>query len=399
MHQDDFSRFVGQTSPHPLGIEIVRASGYYLYTPEGKKLLDMTSGVGVTAVGHCEKYVLEKTLEQMSLYMHVMVYGEFIQKAQTELAKKLASLLPPSLSVTYFTNSGAEAVEGALKLAMTLTGKSHFVAFEGSYHGDTLSTLSLCGVEEYRKPFSSWMRDVTFLPYDDIGALERITSDVAGVIIEPVQAETGIRIPTQKFLQTLREKTKKSGAFLIFDEVQTGLGRTGKWFAFQHFGVVPDVLILAKALGGGLPLGAFCSSLENMRAFSEKVPFGHISTTGGNPVSCAAGLATLRTLARKRALLSVSKNSPWLLSSLREFSRKFPFIQKVRGIGYLLALELDSDERAKKVAHLCLQMGLLTTPFLFHTHALRLYPALTMPRPLLENALSILNKALFLARE
>ncbi len=360
-------------------------------------MLDMTSGVAVMNAGQGVRTVIEAVSEQVSRFAHTMVYGEFVLSPQVQLAKKLASLLPPSLSVTYFTNSGAEAVEGAMKLAMHATSRSKFVAFEGAYHGDTLSALSLCGIEEYRKPFSAWMQKVEFLPYDETSALKRITEDVAGVIIEPVQGEAGIRVPSANFLKALREKTRKTGALLLFDEVQTGLGRTGKWFAFEHFGIVPDVLILAKALGGGLPLGAFCSSLERMRKFTRDIPFAHISTTGGNPVSCAAGLASLRYLIRKKTLLTVQKNAPWFLASLRQIAKDFPDIRSVHGMGYLVGVEFASPEQAKKVADWCLQLGLLVIPFLFQIHSLRFYPALTMSRTLLRTALEIFRKALALS--
>ncbi|HKV53282.1 MAG TPA: aminotransferase class III-fold pyridoxal phosphate-dependent enzyme, partial [Candidatus Binataceae bacterium] len=278
--RDHFLRHLAQTSEAPIGLEIERAEGCWLYTSDGRRYLDLIAGIGVSALGHGHPLVMEAIERQLRRHLHVMVYGEYVIESQAMLAARLASLLPASLDRVYFTNSGAEAIEGALKTARKYTGRGAFVAFEGAYHGDTLGALALAGNEAFRAPFGELPGPVTHLPYGDGGALTAIDKRVAAVVVEPVQAEGGVRIPGREFMERLRARCSETGALLIFDEVLTGMGRIGKLFALEHFGVTPDIVVLAKALGGGLPLGAFCASDAILSTLSRNPPLGHITTFG-----------------------------------------------------------------------------------------------------------------------
>ena len=287
--QDPFERFVAQTSDAPIGLEIQRAEGPFLFTVDGRRIIDFISGIAVSSLGHGHPAVIEAVHRQVDRHLHVMVYGEFVQAPQVRLAAMLAEILPEQLQVTYFTNSGTEAVEGALKLAKKSTGRRNLVAFERSYHGDTHGSLSVTGRDVYRRPFEPLLPGVTFLPFDDVEALSAIDDSIAAVIAEPIQGEGGIRVPSREWMQALRKQTNSTGSLLILDEIQTGMGRTGSLFAFEQSGVVPDVLCLAKAFGGGMPLGAFVSSAETMAVLKTDPPLSHVTTFGGHPVSCAAG--------------------------------------------------------------------------------------------------------------
>jgi acetylornithine/succinyldiaminopimelate/putrescine aminotransferase len=296
----DFLRYVCQTSPAPLGIVIDHARGASIWDADGREYLDLLSGMGVANVGHAHPEVVAAIAAQAAQYLHVMVYGEAVQRPQVALARRLAELAPGDLSVCYFANSGTEAIEGALKLARKYTGRSCFIAFHGGYHGDTLGALSLCDNALYRRSFEPLLGDVAFLPFGDVAALARIDGSVAAVIVEPIQGEGGVRVPPDDFLPAVRARCDAVGALLVCDEVMTGLGRTGAWFACQHWGVCPDVLVLAKALGGGLPLGAFLSRPAIMQTLSHDPPLAHVTTFGGHPLSCAAGLAALELAAREQ---------------------------------------------------------------------------------------------------
>ncbi len=295
-----FRRFLAQTSDSPIGLEIARAEGCWLYAPDGRRYLDFIAGIGVSALGHGHPAVLNAIDAQMRRHLHVMVYGEYVIEAQVALAPRLAGLLPPELDRVYFTNSGAEAIEGALKAARKFTGRPGFVAFDGAYHGDTMGALALVGKRRVSRALRAAAGPVRHLPYDDPAALEEIGASVAAVVIEPVQAEGGVRIPREDFIRALRRRCDRVGALLIFDEVLTGFGRTGRLFALEHFGVVPDLIVLAKALGGGLPLGAFCGRTEVLETLAHDPPLGHITTFGGHPLSCAAGLASLEVIVAGR---------------------------------------------------------------------------------------------------
>ncbi|HWP65370.1 MAG TPA: aspartate aminotransferase family protein, partial [Candidatus Limnocylindria bacterium] len=293
-----FLRHVCQTSDAPLGIDVVRAAGATVWDRSGRAYLDLLAGMGVANVGHAHPEVVAAVRAQAEQYLHVMVYGEFVQAPQVRLAARLASLLPASLGVVYFTNSGAEAIEGALKTARKHTGRRRFVAFEGGFHGDTWGALSIGGTPLYRAPFEPLLPHTRLVPFGETAALDAIDRDTAAVVIEPVQAEGGVRMPPPGFLAALRRRCSEVGALLVFDEVVTAFGRTGSLFAFEQAGAVPDLLVLAKALGGGLPLGAFVGSAEVMRTLSHDPPLAHVTTFGGHPLSCAAGLAALEVLLR-----------------------------------------------------------------------------------------------------
>ncbi|MGE0821880.1 MAG: aspartate aminotransferase family protein, partial [Candidatus Binatia bacterium] len=291
--RDAFLQHVCQTSPEPMGIEVARAHGCTVVDKNGKEYLDLLSGIGVASIGHTHPAVVRAIKEQSERYLHTMVYGEYIQEPQVRLAQRLAEVAPPPLSVTYFTNSGTEAIEGALKTARKHTGRSRFVSFLGSFHGDTFGSLSVGGNPLYREPFEPLLPTVAFLPFNDLEALKQIDETVAAVIIEPIQGEGGVRIPDDAYLPALRHRCREVGALLIFDEVITGFGRTGKLFASEHWQVTPDIMVLAKALGGGMPLGAFVSTPDIMATLAHDPPLAHVTTFGGHPVCCAAGLASL----------------------------------------------------------------------------------------------------------
>src|SRR5438067_8287412 len=313
-----FRRHLRQTSESPMGLMVERAHGSRIFTQDGREFLDFMSGICVANLGHTHPEVVAVVQRQAAEYLHVMVYGEYVLPVQVELAARLARLAPDPLDTVYFTNSGTEANEGALKLAKKWTGRRRLVAFEGSFHGDSHGSLSVTGREVYRRPFQPLLPEVEFLPFDDVQSLERIDESVAAVITEPIQGEGGIRVPGDEFLPALRRRCTEVGALLIFDEVQTGMGRTGAMFALQHWGVVPDILVLAKALGAGLPLGAFIGAAETMRTLSVDPPLSHVTTFGGTPVCCAAALAGLEVMEREDPPLRAASTGETLRKALRE---------------------------------------------------------------------------------
>ncbi|MFN3422559.1 MAG: aspartate aminotransferase family protein, partial [Armatimonadota bacterium] len=305
-----FLRYLAQTSNEPMGVVVERAEGCWIYSKDGRRYLDFISGIAVTNIGHRHPDVVKAIHEQVERYLHAMVYGEFVQDVQVLLAEELVTVVQDAYKRAggqesdwglqyYPTNSGTEANEGALKLARKFTGRKRFVAFQNSFHGDTMGSLSVTGREVYRQPFQPLLADVEFLPFGDVNSLERIDEKVAAVICEPIQGEAGIIVPPDDFLPALRKRCDEVGALLILDEVQTGFGRTGKWFAFEHWNIVPDILTVGKALGGGMPLGGFLARREVMRAFSENPPLCHVTTFGGHPVNCAAALAALKVMKRE----------------------------------------------------------------------------------------------------
>ena len=366
-----FLQHLGQTSLAPMMLEIERAEGIYMYGPHGGKYIDLISGVSVSNTGHGHPRVIEAVKTQVDLYMHLMVYGEFIQNPQVKYAEQLTGLLPSSLNSVYFVNSGSEAVEGALKLAKRYTGKSRIISFRNSYHGSTHGALSIQGSEIYRNAFRPLLPDTFQIDFNDEAALTAITKNTACVIIEPVQGEAGIIFPENDFLQKLRDKCNSTGALLIFDEIQTGFGRLGQMFAFQRFGVVPDILLLAKALGGGMPLGAFIASREIMSAFVSNPSLGHITTFGGHPVCCAAGLAALNVIIDEK--LAESANSKCALFKKELFHR---LISEIRGEGLLLAVILNDPSVIPYVIAHAPEHGLVLDYFLFCDNAFRIAPPL-----------------------
>ena len=366
-----FLQHLGQTSLAPMMLEIERAEGIYMYGPHGEKYIDLISGVSVSNTGHGHPRVIEAVKTQVDLYMHLMVYGEFIQSPQVKYAERLTGLLPSSLNSVYFVNSGSEAVEGALKLAKRYTGKSRIISFRNSYHGSTHGALSIQGSEIYRNAFRPLLPDTFQIDFNDEAALTAITKNTACVIVEPVQGEAGIIYPENDFLQKLRDKCNSTGTLLIFDEIQTGFGRLGQMFAFQRFGVVPDILLLAKALGGGMPLGAFIASREIMSAFVSNPSLGHITTFGGHPVCCAAGLAALNVIIDEK--LAESANSKCALFKKELFHR---LISEIRGEGLLLAVILNDPSVIPYVIAHAPEHGLVLDYFLFCDNAFRIAPPL-----------------------
>jgi acetylornithine/N-succinyldiaminopimelate aminotransferase len=366
-----FLQHIAQTSDLPYLLEISRADGIYLFDTDGKPYIDLISGVSVSNLGHRHPEVVRAVKDQLDRYMHLMVYGEYIQSPQVKLAALLNEILPPELDCTYFVNSGSEAVEGALKLARRYTGRFKTVAFKKGYHGSTGGALSVMGDESFKNAFRPLMPGTTFLDFNDFGGLDQIDLQTACVIVEPIQGEGGIILPRDGFLQEIRDRCKKAGALLIFDEIQTGIGRTGSMFAFEHWETIPDILLLAKAFGGGMPLGGFISTAEIMSVFRTNPVLGHITTFGGHPVSCAAGLASLEVMIREGLIEGVGEKEKIFRDHLEH-----PAIKEVRGMGLFLAVELGSAEKVHKLISLAKDDGLITDWFIFHDTAFRIAPPL-----------------------
>lgn len=385
-----FLQAVAQTSPAPLLLEIERAEGVYLHGADGKKYIDLIAGISVSNVGHSHPAVVLAVQQQAQQYMHLMVYGEFVESPQVQYAKALTEVLPATLNNVYFTNSGAEATEGAMKLAKRLTGRTRMVAFKHSYHGSTQGALSIMGDESFKSAFRPLLPDVLLLEYGNEAELEKITCRCAAVFAEPVQAESGVTVPSAAFLKKLRAKCDETGALLVFDEAQTAFGRTGKLFAFEHHGVVPDMLLLAKALGGGMPLGAFISSRERMQALTHQPVLGHITTFGGHPVCCAAGLAAFKVLQQQVNLNEVEDKGLLFEQQLN----KAKGIRKITRSGLMIAIHFDTFEHNKRVIDRCIENGVLTDWFLFAPHCLRIAPPLTISTEQIETACSILTDAI-----
>lgn len=392
---DDFCLFLCPTSAEPLGLVIDRAKGCLLRTLDGRTILDFISGIAVSNVGHSCPEVLQAVAAQAARHLHVMVYGEVVQEAQVALARRLAEIAPGDLSSTFFCNSGAEAIEGALKLCRKATGRTRIISFAGGYHGDTLGALSISGEPRYQKPFEPLVPDVHILPFDRLDALEDVDERVAGVVVEPIQAEAGIRVPSPDFLAAVSARCREVGALLVLDEVQTGIGRTGRWFASEHWGVVPDCLVLAKAVGGGMPLGAFIGRPELMRTLATDPPFAHVTTFGGHPVSCAAGLAALRFIERQRLL----EHAEQMGSYLRNILLPLDGVKEVRGIGLLLGVVLEEASLVRAVLRLALERGLLVGDFLNAEGVIRIAPPLIVTRELCDRAVEVLAESLKVARK
>lgn len=384
-----FLRHIGQTSPAPLALEIVKADCCTLYDAEGKEYIDLIGGISVANIGHRHPKVIEAIQKQLDAYLHIMVYGEFVEAPQVQYAKLLTGHLPASLNAVYFTNSGAEAVEGAMKLAKRITNRTQIIAFNNSYHGSTQGALSVMGDEYWRNAFRPLLPDVLHLEYNSVKSLDAITEQTACVIAETVQAEAGIIVPEKKWIQALRKKCTETGTLLILDEIQTGFGRTGKLWGFENFDIVPDVLLLGKALGGGMPLGAFIADKKLMDAFTDNPVLGHITTFGGHPVSCAAGMAALEALLEEKWIDTV-KSQEELFQSLLVH----PKIKAVRSFGLWMAIEFDSFETNKRVIDACIADGLLTDWFLFASNCLRISPPLIISEGQVRKAAAIIIHSL-----
>ncbi len=389
---DFFRQNLAQTSDAPIGLEISRAEGSWLVASDGRRYLDFIAGIGVSALGHGHPEVLAAIAEQARRHLHVMVYGEYVIESQVRLARRLTELLPPPLERVYFTNSGAEAIECALKVARKFTGRAGFVAFDGAYHGDTMGALALAGNRAMREPFGALPGPVRQLPFGDEGAAAKIDSTIAAVVVEPVQAEGGVRIPEAGFIRALRKQCDRAGAMLIFDEVLTGFGRTGKLFALEHFGVVPDIVVMAKALGGGLPLGALCGRHELLGTLSHDPPLGHITTFGGHPLSCAAGLASLNVIVRERLYQRAATIGTEIVRRL--LAMRAPEIAAVRGLGMLVGIEFRDAALARRFVAATLARGVVLNWTLNADNVVRLAPVLTIMPDEVDFALSAMEEAL-----
>ncbi len=384
-----FNKHLAPTSPMPIGLDIEFAEGVYLVDKSGKKYIDFIAGIGVSSVGHKHPKVVESIKKQLDKHAHVMVYGEYLQEVVLQLATKLASLLPPSLSTSYFVNSGTEANEAAIKLAKRATGRYKIIAFYKSYHGNTQGSMSVSDNESKKRNFRPLIPGVEKIAFDSIKALAAITEHTAAVIIEPIQGDAGVRVPSQAFMAALRKKCTATGTLLLFDEVQTGIGRTGKMFAFEHYGITPDILILAKGLGGGLPIGAFIASYKLMQLLSYNPMLGHITTFGGNPVCCASALATLDIISEPAFLSQIEPKGRLIEEELNH-----PQIKTIRRKGLMLAVELENAEKVNSLIDYCVKHGVIIYWFLSTRSSFRISPPLTINKADIRKACEVINQGL-----
>jgi acetylornithine/succinyldiaminopimelate/putrescine aminotransferase len=397
-HRQHFFDHIAQTSDSPLALEIDRAEGVYMYGTDGKRYLDLISGIGVSSVGHRHPEVLKAIHEQLDKHMHLLVYGEYVQGTQVQLAKALTDTLQiesknPSpyglINNVYFTNSGTEAVEGAMKLAKRFTGKAEFISCFNAYHGATQGALSLSGAESFKQSFRPLLPQIKNIRHGVTVDIDQITEKTAGVIIEIVGGESGVRLASVEYFKALRDKCTQTGTLLIFDEVQTGFGRTGSFWAFEQYDIYPDILLTAKGMGGGMPIGAFMASQRVMQALKTNPVLGHITTFGGHPVSCASALAALQvTIGENLPAKAVAKGA--LLKSLLVH----PKIKEVRGKGLMLAAELESFEKLKQTIDLCIEAGVVTDWFLFCDNSMRIAPPLTISEEQIREGCSVILAAL-----
>lgn len=391
-----FFRHIAQTSPSPLALEIVKADGCILYDVKGKEYIDLIGGISVANTGHRHPKVIEAIKKQLDAYLHIMVYGEFVESPQVQYAKLLTDNLPSTLNSVYFTNSGAEAVEGAMKLAKRVTNRTNIICFNRSYHGSTQGALSLIGDEYWRNAFRPLLPGITHLNFNAIEELESINEETACVIAETIQGEAGVVVPSGEWIHVLRNKCNNTGSLLILDEIQAGFGRTGKLWGFEHFDIVPDILLLGKALGGGLPLGAFIADKKLMDQLTENPVLGHITTFGGHPLSCAAGFASMQALINEGWIGKVKEKQELVNSLFAKWLSQHDchMLITIRSFGLWMALEFDSSLSAKNVMDYCLANGVLTDWFLFSSESLRISPPLTISNEQLESAIRIILAAL-----
>ncbi|HQW86004.1 MAG TPA: aspartate aminotransferase family protein [Flavobacteriales bacterium] len=389
-----FHDHLAQTSPHPLSLDIVHAEGCHLTTRDGRRYLDLVSGLAVANVGHRHPRVVQAIKAQCDRYLHVIPYGEFILEPQVRFAERLTGLLPPTLDSVYFVNSGTEAIEAAVKLAKRVTGRTRLIGCRRSYHGSTHGSLSLTDNETKKYRNRPLLPDVAHIRFNEPGDLELITTEAACVVVEPIQGDAGVRIPDADWMLALRKRCTDVGALLVFDEVQTGFGRTGRLFAFEHFGVVPDVLVLGKALGGGLPMGAFIASRDRMALFTHDPVLGHITTFGGHPLPCVAGLAALEVLEREGLAANADR-----MGALFKELLVHPLIQEVRGEGLMLAVDLGDADLVQRVVHGCLDRGVLGFWFLSCPTAFRIAPPLMITEEEVRQACRVVLQKLGFAHQ
>ena len=391
--RNQFLRHVGQTSPSPMLIEVARAEGSFFYTPEGKRYFDLVAGVSVSNVGHANPEVVEAVQRQAADYMHVMVYGELVERPQVEYARRITELLPEGIDSLYFVNSGAEAVEVALKLAKRYTGRTELISMRRAYHGSTHGAMSMMGApegEEWKAEFRPLLPDVKSIRFNVFEDLQKITTRTAGVLCEVVQGEAGVRLPNPEWLKALRERCTEVGALLIFDEIQTGMGRTGEMFASVKYGVTPDVVCLAKAFGGGMPLGGVASNKQILDSFTHDPCLGHITTFGGHPVCCAAGLAALNYLINNNIVEQVEQKG----ALFEKLLRPHPRILEIRRSGLLLALELGKAEYLYRLMEIFKEIGIMSDWFLYCDTAFRISPPLTISEAEIEECCILIREAL-----
>jgi acetylornithine/N-succinyldiaminopimelate aminotransferase len=383
-----FLKHIAQTSPSPMAFEIARAEGCLLFDKKGKEYIDLIGGVSVANIGHRHPKVIEAIKAQLDAYMHVMVYGEFIESPQVQYAKFLTDHLPGSLNSVYFTNSGAEAIEGSMKLAKRITNRTQIIAFKNSYHGSTQGALSIIGDEYWRNAFRPLLPDVLHPEYNSFESLNDISERTACVVAETVQAEAGIIVPSKEWMLELRKKCTETETLLILDEIQAGFGRTGKLWGFENPGIVPDVLVLGKALGGGMPLGAFIADKKLTAAFTENPVLGHITTFGGHPVCCASGMASMKILLEEKVVGSV-KTKEELFRTLLVHQK----VKTIRSFGLWMAVEFDSFETTKGIIDACIENGVMTDWFLFASNCLRISPPLIISEEQIKKAGNIILQA------
>lgn len=384
-----FLKNTAQTSSSPRLFEIVKAEGIYLYGPKGERYVDLVSGFNVSNIGHRHPQVIAAIQQQLEKYLHVTVYGEFIQAPQVEFATELLKTLPSSFGSVYLTNSGAEAVEGSMKIAKKFTGRRQIIAARNAYHGSTQGALSLIGNPAYHEAYAPLLPEIDFIEFNNIPSLALISEQTAAVIVETIQGEAGVQVPTVEFMQALRRKCDETGAILIFDEIQTGFGRTGKMFAFEHFEIVPDVLMLAKGIGGGMPLGAFVARKEIMDVIKDNPMLGHITTFGGHPVSCAAALASLRVIQNEKLLETVDAKAALFRKELDH-----PKIKEIRGKGLMMCLQLETFDQVYQVSTFCAEKGVMIDWYLHCETALRVAPPLTISDDEIKHACGIIREGL-----
>lgn len=384
-----FLRNLAQTTDFPYLIPIERAEGIYLWGPDGKRYIDLISGIGVSNIGHRHPKVVQAIKDQVDKHLHVMVYGEYIQSAPNLLAKKLADLLPRDLNCSYFVNSGTEANEGALKLAKRFTDRTEIISCRKSYHGSTHGSMSVSGNEVKKRAFRPLLPDVRFIDFNVIDDIKNITERTACVIMETVQGDAGVRVPAKEYMKAVRERCDRTGALLILDEIQCGIGRTGTLFAFEQFGIVPDILTVAKAFGGGLPIGAFISSHEKMKCLTHDPMLGHITTFGGNPVCCASALATLQVLEDEKLLDHVEAKGK-LFERLLRHKR----IKEIRRIGLLFAIDFESADIVSRIVEEGKKLGVICYWFLSHPYSFRIAPPLTITEEQIEDSCNLILQAI-----
>ena len=385
----DFFTYQTQTTPHPLALEVSHAKGSYIYDTAGKKHLDFAAGVSACSLGHCNPKVVKAVKTQLDKYLHVMVYGEYIQEPAVELAKLLAKHLPPQLQTTYLVNSGTEAIEGAMKLARRATGRSEIIYAHGAYHGNTMGSLSVMGFEERKNAFKPLVPDCNPIRFNNEEDIKKITKNTAAVLLETIQGGAGFILPENDYLKKVKLRCKEVGALLILDEIQPGFGRTGKLFSFEHFGLIPDILVLGKGMGGGLPIGAFTASNELMTLLQHTPSLGHITTFGGNAVIASAALATLQEITETQ-LIAETLQKEIIFRKLLKHS----LIKEIRGKGLMLAIIMESSEIASEVILKCKDRGLILFWLLFETRAIRITPPLTISEEEIKEGCAILTDVL-----